>query len=305
MNYIKELRGFKDWLLLNDMSSHAILLWHTLMVLNNSAGWKVCFNAPNRVVEQLSGLSKQGVAAARLELVKRGLIEYEQGVKGRSPVYQVISLVNGYFQDEVQVDSSLLDQAGDESLDRSVDQSTDQFHDQSQDQCQDESLDQFHDQSQDQCPDQSQDQCPDQSQDRCQDLSQDQSHDQSPTILKHKHKQERRRGGEGAAGRNPFQLYESNFGILKPILRESFLAWCEDLGDEVVMMGIDLAVRKGGRTFSYLESIFKEWAAANLRTVEQVTVYENQKRKSKTIPFRKQVPTKQALFEELRKEGQA
>lgn len=86
---------------------------------------------------------------------------------------------------------------------------------------------------------------------------------------------------------NPFKIYEQNFGILKPILRDSLIAWCDDLGDDVAIAGMKLAAYKGGRTFSYIESIWKEWANQNLKTMDQVRIYENHKKKnSNTVPFR-------------------
>jgi len=102
MNYIKELRAFKDWLLLNELPTSAIALWHTLMAINNMTGWKSRFNAPNPVVEKLTGLSKQGLVNARIKLIEAGLIEYEKGKKGKAPTYKMISLVNSVDQSDYQ-----------------------------------------------------------------------------------------------------------------------------------------------------------------------------------------------------------
>ncbi|WP_217587487.1 DnaD domain-containing protein [Lentibacillus saliphilus] len=119
MNYIKELNAFRDWLLLTDVSTSAIALWHALMMINNSAGWKCRFNAPNSVVQQLTGLSKQGVANARAQLLEHEMIKYEKGKRGKAPVYQMVSLVHS-------VDLSV-----DRSLYQSSDHLDDQFNDQS------------------------------------------------------------------------------------------------------------------------------------------------------------------------------
>lgn len=114
-------------------------------------------------------------------------------------------------------------------------------------------------------------------------------------------KQKQERGGGTA---NPFIMYEENFGVLKPVLRDSLIAWCDDLGDEIVMAGIKLAIEKGGRTFNYLEAILKEWAHAGLKTIEQVRNYENHKEKGKNnaLPFRKQKLNIKEWCEELREE---
>jgi len=102
---------------------------------------------------------------------------------------------------------------------------------------------------------------------------------------------------------NPVTVYEQNFGIMKPLLQESFLAWCNDLGDDVVIAAMKLAVHKGGRTFSYVESILKEWINEGLDDLNQIRTYEENKKK--TVPFRKQKQQKtdSSLFDELRKEG--
>ncbi|MCP3741439.1 DnaD domain-containing protein [Rossellomorea sp. BNER] len=118
MNYLRELKAFKDWLLLNDLNTSAIALWHTLMAINNMAGWKERFNAPNSTVEKLTGLSKQGLVNARIKLIENQLIEYEKGKKGKAPIYKIMSLVNS-------VDQSLY-QSDDQSLYQNVYQSDDQ-----------------------------------------------------------------------------------------------------------------------------------------------------------------------------------
>ncbi|NGP46008.1 DnaD domain protein [Bacillaceae bacterium SIJ1] len=94
MNYIKELNAFRDWLLLNELPTSAIALWHSLMLINNMAGWKSRFNASNSLVEQLTSLSKQGIVDARKKLIEKNLIKYEKGKKGQAPVYEMVSLVN-------------------------------------------------------------------------------------------------------------------------------------------------------------------------------------------------------------------
>ncbi|ASN05787.1 hypothetical protein CFK40_12585 [Virgibacillus necropolis] len=73
MDYIKELNAFKDWLLMNDLPTGAITLWHTLMAVNNATGWKERFNAPSSTVGQLMGLSKQGILDARKILMEEGV----------------------------------------------------------------------------------------------------------------------------------------------------------------------------------------------------------------------------------------
>jgi len=101
MNYIKQLNAFKDYLAFHEIPSTAILLWHTLMMINNMAGWKRRFNASNALIMQYGGLSKQRVSEARAILVKHGLIQYECGAKGRAPVYEIVLLDRSWNQGQV------------------------------------------------------------------------------------------------------------------------------------------------------------------------------------------------------------
>ncbi|SDJ20640.1 hypothetical protein [Natribacillus halophilus] len=113
MDYMKELNAFRNWLLMNDLTTSGIALWHTLMSINNMTGWKEHFNAPNSTVQRLTGLSKQGLVDARKVLIDNNLIEYQKGKKNKAPVYKIISLVNS-------VDQSL-DQIVDQSVDQQLD----------------------------------------------------------------------------------------------------------------------------------------------------------------------------------------
>lgn len=117
MNYIKELNAFREFLLLNELPAGAISLWYTLMGMNNAARWKQRFNAPNAIVGQLAGLSRQGVLDARNKLIAHGLISCEQGKKGKAPQYEMHSLVEVA---DISNDTSV-----DIQPDTSPDQSTD------------------------------------------------------------------------------------------------------------------------------------------------------------------------------------
>src|SRR5699024_149121 len=114
MNYIKELNAFREFLLLNELPAGAISLWYTLMGINNVTRWQEQFNAPNAVVRQLAGLSRQGVLDARHKLIEHGLITCVQGKKGTAPQYEIHSLV--------QAADTPLDGSPDTSLDQSADQ---------------------------------------------------------------------------------------------------------------------------------------------------------------------------------------
>ncbi|MDL4839497.1 hypothetical protein [Aquibacillus rhizosphaerae] len=93
VNYIKELTAFKEWMSFHEISPNAALLWHTLMVLNNTARWMETFNAPNSIIENLSGLSSQRIESRKI-LMENELISYVPGEKGKAATYQMKSLVS-------------------------------------------------------------------------------------------------------------------------------------------------------------------------------------------------------------------
>lgn len=108
MNYIKELNAFRDWLLINELTTGEIALWYTLMSINNMAGWKEWFTAPNSTLQLLTGLSKQGLDNARNKLVQKKLIEYKKGTRNSAGLYKMNSLVNFIDQKFDQTDDQHL-----------------------------------------------------------------------------------------------------------------------------------------------------------------------------------------------------
>lgn len=93
MNYMREMNAFREWLLVNELPTSAVVLWYTLMSINNLARWKALFNAPNRVVQQLTGLSLQGISNARDILIEHDLIHCQKGKRGQAPIYQMHSVI--------------------------------------------------------------------------------------------------------------------------------------------------------------------------------------------------------------------
>lgn len=91
MNYIVELNAMRDYLLMTWMPKGQIALWHALMMVDNLSGWKTWFNAPNKILIQLAGMSKNGIIKSREALRKRGLIDYIPGASGTIPAqYRIL-----------------------------------------------------------------------------------------------------------------------------------------------------------------------------------------------------------------------
>ncbi|MCA1021818.1 Lin1244/Lin1753 domain-containing protein [Halobacillus litoralis] len=110
---------------------------------------------------------------------------------------------------------------------------------------------------------------------------------------------------ERASSENPYTVYEDNYGIIKPILKDTIDSWCDDLSDDIVIAAMKLGYKKGGRTFGYVEEILKEWTDQQLKSLDEVRTYENHKRdKKKTVPFKKASGDNnvQSIFDKYRNE---
>lgn len=258
LNYHKDKNFFMDWLMLNDMSTGEIALWHTLMNIGNRLGQKSVFNAPTSTVMRWTGLSKQGVINARKKLKERGFISYKKGKQNQAPVYKMIPLhkaIEHYFtftsNQELTQD---LPRASSPSL-------TPQLTEDSTDEL---------------------------------------------TIHKVQNtKEKRRRGGSKREMHELCKIYEENIGKLTPLIREELLGWMDDFGENVIEEAILIMVKKGGKTFSYLEKILEEWKQEGLRTLEEVHAYELEKeleKSKKLIPFRKQTKQEEESLDEWLKE---
>ncbi|MBU8791154.1 DnaD domain protein [Oceanobacillus caeni] len=236
MNMWKEMSAFRDWLLLNEMSSSGIVLWYSLFTIWNKVGCQCKFNVPNSTLMKLTGLSKQGLINARATLIQKGFIHYEKGKKGRAPVYQLNSLVH------------------------SVDPSVYQLPTQST----------------------------------------------TETLPLIDDLRERRRRGRRIASEKLLVTYEQNFGSLPPIVMKSLHDWCDELDEEIVMEAIKFAVKKGGKTFSYLEKILEKWNDAGLKSRQDLRHYIKRPKAKNTVLFqtRKKSEKPETLFDELRREGE-
>ncbi|MCF3944897.1 DnaD domain-containing protein [Oceanobacillus alkalisoli] len=96
LNFHREKNMLMDWLMLNDMSTGEIALWHTLMNMGNRLGQQRVFNAPASTLMRLTGLSKQGMYNARQKLEGRGMIRFEKGSRSRAAIYEMIPLQEVY-----------------------------------------------------------------------------------------------------------------------------------------------------------------------------------------------------------------
>lgn len=254
LTYHKDKNFFMDWLMLNEMSTGEIVLWHTLMNIGNRLGQQSVFNAPTSTVMKLTGLSKQGLADARKKLIKRGFISYEKGGQNKAPIYEMIPLhkvVNYYFSFAKEED-----QAGNLT------------------------------------PDLTSDLTPDLAEDLPQEL----------TIHKEQNKKKKRGRGSERASSSLCKTYEENINKLTPLIQKELMRWIDDMGEDMVKEALIITVKKGGKTFSYLEKVLEQWKQAGLKTPEDIHTYELEKelkKSSKLIPFKKQPPKQKTAEESL------
>ncbi|EET85260.1 hypothetical protein CcarbDRAFT_4277 [Clostridium carboxidivorans P7] len=143
MKYLNEINAFYDWLEINQLSTSAIALWHTIMHINNKAGWVKTFTVAESVLSIKTGLSGRSVRNARNELKQKGRIDFKSRTGGKAPIYTIISFEVGIscldkraMEKTEEIDSEegnsteidsvgvSIDSAGDVSTDTSGDSST-------------------------------------------------------------------------------------------------------------------------------------------------------------------------------------
>lgn len=108
MNYLKQVLAFNDRLLIKPLSSGQIALWHALMDVNNKCKWIKWFSAPNRTLEALCGLSRQGIVKARNALKQEGLIDFKtNGTKATS--YTITKLYTSSYSGQYSIQDSTQD----------------------------------------------------------------------------------------------------------------------------------------------------------------------------------------------------
>lgn len=90
VNYIKEINAFYDWLETNSLSDSAIVLWHSLMHINNRAGWITEFAVAVSTIQVKTGLKKDAIVRARLKLQQTGRIDFRSRTGQQSAIYTLI-----------------------------------------------------------------------------------------------------------------------------------------------------------------------------------------------------------------------
>jgi DnaD/phage-associated family protein len=102
IKYIDEINSFHDWLITNQISTSARLLWFALMHYCNRTGWKSEFNLAISALELDTGLSKQSIIRGRNVLQQSGRIDVKVRRGNQSAIYKIIPFA---FQNGTQSDT--------------------------------------------------------------------------------------------------------------------------------------------------------------------------------------------------------
>ena len=95
---------------------------------------------------------------------------------------------------------------------------------------------------------------------------------------------------------NLIELYQNNFGIVKPILYDDLKADLEDYGIELIIEAVKRAVKRQ-REYAYAQGILKSWNRSGIKTLEQAKAEDvsfQNKSQNNQKSFQQQKPVKKA-----------
>ncbi|MGF2004132.1 phage replisome organizer N-terminal domain-containing protein [Lactococcus lactis] len=95
---------------------------------------------------------------------------------------------------------------------------------------------------------------------------------------------------------NLIELYQANFGIVKPILYDDLKADLKDYGLELIIEAVKRAVKRQ-REYAYAQGILKSWNRSGIKTLEQAKAEEvsfQNKSQNNQNKFQQQKPVKPA-----------
>ncbi|WP_042230522.1 DnaD domain protein [Lactococcus lactis] len=96
--------------------------------------------------------------------------------------------------------------------------------------------------------------------------------------------------------KNLIELYQKNFGIVKPILYDDLKADLKDYGLELIIEAVKRAVKRQ-REYGYAQGILKSWNNKGIKTLEQAKAEEvsfQNKSQNNQNKFQQQKPVKKA-----------
>ncbi|WP_158701641.1 DnaD domain-containing protein [Lentibacillus sp. Marseille-P4043] len=276
------------------MSASAIVLWYTLMHMNNKAMWIEEFTAAGPVLRFKSGLTESSFKRARAELKEKGYITYTSRGRNQAPAYRMIRLDlagagcgAGTMTADGRDGSCLKAEQVDMRADQITDGGTDQVTVGKTDQTMDVGLDRGVDVEANQNVDREMDRITDhftnqnvnrdmnQNADHLADhLADHQANRTASTLIKHKQNINKTKQDETTAAEDAFVFYQENFGVISPFVSDSLLNWVNDSGEPLVMEAMKRAVERNKLSWRYVKSILQAWDRKGISSVEDAKAEE-------------------------------
>ncbi|EKQ05799.1 hypothetical protein LCAA2362_0468 [Lacticaseibacillus casei A2-362] len=263
MDLFKLIREFYIQQNVNPLSTGQIALWHGLVYQCNQLGWPSEFNMPNRTLETLTGLSRQGIVKARNALKQSGLIDFQtNGVKATT--YSVIDISR-------KLSTSDSRQPGSQA-DDSVSNSRQHSRQPSRQHSLQGSLQPSRQHSS--------------TYTKQDETKLDKTKRQQTTAPV---KAAERHVEESSSSSSIFDIcnfWEGNgFGQLSPFTRESLVDWVDDMRkagspepEKLVLNALRTAVESNVRNYKYVNGILKNWESKRLLTVTAVEANDSERK---------------------------
>ncbi|AWN84629.1 DnaD domain protein [Lacticaseibacillus paracasei] len=264
MDLFKLIREFYIKQSVNPLSTGQIALWHGLVYQCNQLGWPSEFNMPNRTLETLTGLSRQGIIKARNALKQSGLIDFQtNGVKATT--YSVIDISRKLSTSDSRQPSS---QAND-----SVSDSRQHSRQPSRQHSLQGSLQPSRQHSSTY-------------------TKQDETkldktkRQQTTTPVKAAESPAEEPSSSSSSILDICNFWEGNgFGQLSPFTRESLVDWVDDMRkagspepEKLVLNALRTAVESNVRNYKYVNGILKNWESKRLLTVAAVDANDSERK---------------------------
>ena len=256
MDLFKLIREFYIQQSVNPLSTGQIALWHGLVYQCNQLGWPSEFNMPNRTLETLTGLSRQGIVKARNALKQSGLIDFQtNGVKATT--YSVIDISRKLSTSDNRQPSSQADDSVSNSRQHSRQPS--RQHSGTYTKQDETKLDKT-------------------------------KRQQTTAPVKAAERPAEEPSSSSSSILDICNFWEGNgFGQLSPFTRESLVDWVDDMRkagspepEKLVLNALRTAVESNVRNYKYVNGILKNWESKRLLTVAAVEANDSERQSNRT-----------------------
>ncbi|MDN6333824.1 MAG: DnaD domain protein, partial [Lacticaseibacillus paracasei] len=264
MDLFKLIREFYIQQSVNPLSTGQIALWHGLVYQCNQLGWPSEFNMPNRTLETLTGLSRQGIVKARNALKQSGLIDFQtNGVKATT--YSVIDISRKLSTSDSRQPSSRADDSVSDSRQHSR-QPSRQYSLQGSLQPSRQHSSTYTKQDE---------------------TKLDKTKRQQTTApVKAAERPTEEPSSSSSSILDICNFWEGNgFGQLSPFTRESLVDWVDDMRkagspepEKLVLNALRTAVESNVRNYKYVNGILKNWESKRLLTVAAVDANDSERK---------------------------